>query len=66
MADFERIFSEIQTELNIKADKEYRDKIRDHFKMDVSNFLGVRIPLVRKNWQQIFQRDKKRRYRCGY
>ena len=52
---FDRLFSEIQKELDLKADKQYREKIRDHFKMDVSNFLGVRIPLVRKIGNKYFK-----------
>ncbi len=52
---FDRVFSEIQTDLDLTADKDYREKIRDHFKMDVSNFLGVRIPLVRKIGNKYFK-----------
>lgn len=44
----EKILSQIQTELEKNADKEYREKVRDYFKMDVTNYLGVKIPLVRK------------------
>lgn len=45
---FEHLFSQIQSDLDSKADKEFRDRIRDYFKMDVSNYLGVKLPLVRK------------------
>jgi len=45
---FEKIFAQIQAELKVSTDEEYRILIRDHFNMDVSNFLGVRIPHVRK------------------
>jgi len=55
---FEKIFREIQAELNTKADEEYRILVRDHFKMDVSNFLGVRIPLVRKIANKYFKELK--------
>ena len=48
MENFARIFSQIQKDLDLNADQEYREKIRDHFKMDVSNFLGVKIPVVRQ------------------
>ena len=40
------IFSKIQSELELSADPEFREKIRDYFKMDVSNYLGVRIERV--------------------
>ena len=55
MKPFDRIFSDIQKELTANADKKYREKIRDHFNMDVSNFLGVRIPLVRKIGDKYFK-----------
>ncbi len=42
------IFTKIQSELELSADPEFREKIGDYFKMDVSNYLGVRLPLVRK------------------
>jgi 3-methyladenine DNA glycosylase AlkD len=45
---FEKIFLPLQQELERNADKQFREKIRDYFKMDVSNYLGVRLPLVRK------------------
>ena len=52
---FDTIFSELQQELELNADTKYREKIRDYFKMDVSNFLGVRIPLVRKIGNKYFK-----------
>ena len=54
----EKIFREIQAELDTKADEEYRILVRDHFKMDVSSFLGVRIPLVRKIANKYFKELK--------
>lgn len=42
-------------DLERKADNEYREKIRDYFKMDVSNYYGVRIPLVREIANQYFK-----------
>lgn len=42
------ILPKLQAELDKNADKEYREKVRDYFKMDVTNYLGVKIPLVRK------------------
>lgn len=55
---FEKIFAQILKELDLNADQKYREKIRDHFKMDVSNFLGVRIPLVRKIADKYFRELK--------
>jgi len=58
---FERIFPQIQLELDHNADKKYREKVRDYFKMDVTNYLGVRIPFVRKiankHFKEISQLD---------
>jgi len=45
---FEKIFPTLKLELERSADKKFREKIRDYFKMDVSNYLGVRLPVVRK------------------
>ncbi|GJM15423.1 MAG: hypothetical protein DHS20C13_07500 [Thermodesulfobacteriota bacterium] len=42
------ILPKLQAELDKNADKKYREKVRDYFKMDVANYLGVKIPLVRK------------------
>jgi len=52
------IFHKIESELKMNTDKNYRIVIRDHFNMDVSNFLGVRIPLVRKIADKYFKELK--------
>ena len=48
MDTFKEIFPPLQLELELNADEKFREKIHDYFKMDVSNYLGVRLPLVRK------------------
>ena len=53
------IFHKIESELKTNTDKNYRIVIRDHFNMDVSNFLGVRIPLVRKIADKYFKELKR-------
>lgn len=55
MKNFAKIFSQIQKELDLNANQEYREKIRDHFKMDVSNYLGVKIPVVRQIGNKYFK-----------
>lgn len=58
---FKKIFPPLQKELERNADKQFREKIRDYFKMDVSKYLGVRLPLVRKiankHFKQISELD---------
>lgn len=46
--NFDKLFAKIQVDLDRNSDNKYREKIRDYFKMDVENYLGVRLPLVRK------------------
>ena len=53
-----KLFNQIQKELELNSDKEYRIHIQDYFKMDVSNYLGVRIPLVRKMADKYFKELK--------
>ena len=52
------LFREIQSELDQRADKEYREHIGVYFKMDVSNYLGIRLPLVRKIADKYFKELK--------
>lgn len=56
---FKEILAQLQFDLERNADNEYREKIRDYFKMDVSNYYGVRIPLVRKIANQYYKEISK-------
>ncbi len=38
----------LRSDLESGIDPEYKTRVREHFNMDVSHFLGVRTPLVRK------------------
>jgi len=44
----EAVTKALRADLEGHIDIAYRSRIRDHFNMDVSTFLGVRIPVVRK------------------
>ncbi|MEM7009813.1 MAG: DNA alkylation repair protein, partial [Thermodesulfobacteriota bacterium] len=50
--------SDINTDLEQNADTQYRDKIGEYFSMDVENYLGVRIPLVRKIGNKYYKNIK--------
>ncbi|MEM7009565.1 MAG: DNA alkylation repair protein [Thermodesulfobacteriota bacterium] len=50
--------SDIKKDLEQNADTQYRDKIGEYFSMDVKNYLGVRIPLVRKIGNKYYKNIK--------
>ncbi|MCD4820906.1 MAG: DNA alkylation repair protein [Methanococcoides sp.] len=49
----------IQKGLEANIDQDYRNTIRDHFQMNVDNFLGVRMPAVRQIATSEFDKTKK-------
>lgn len=58
MLDHQELLSDIRKELTKNVDNDYKQTVKNHFKMNIDHFLGVKTPLIRKIANQFYQSIK--------